>query len=129
MRWGHNLTEFRQHFDGSLTQGQGASWLKNLYFIYLLELKAIWKLSPFLRSFNFYTGNAEEDSDVSKAIVDLLGVVNQFPSHFEESALFSRKDATKLKSEFHTRFTNITKIMDCVGCQKCKLWGTLQVKA
>ena len=28
---------------------------------------------------------------------------------------------------FKTRFKNITRIMDCVGCSKCKLWGKLQV--
>jgi len=128
MQWGPNLTEFRQHFDGSLNQGQSSAWLKNLYFIYLLELKAIWKLSPILRSFNFYTGNPEEDTDVSMAVADVLGVIDKFPSHFEETALFSRVDAPKLKAEFHKRFTNITRIMDCVGCQKCKLWGKLQVK-
>ena len=25
------------------------------------------------------------------------------------------------------RFKNITRIMDCVGCSKCRLWGKLQV--
>ena len=28
---------------------------------------------------------------------------------------------------FKTHFKNITRIMDCVGCSKCKLWGKLQV--
>jgi len=27
------------------------------------------------------------------------------------------------------KFRNITKIMDCVGCQKCRLWGKVQTLA
>ena len=34
--------------------------------------------------------------------------------------------ASQLKSEFRDHFRNITSIMDCVGCEKCKLWGKLQ---
>lgn len=35
--------------------------------------------------------------------------------------------AGKLKEEFRQHFRNISVIMDCVGCDKCKLWGKLQV--
>jgi hypothetical protein len=33
----------------------------------------------------------------------------------------------ELKAEFRDHFYNITRIMDCVACDKCKLWGKLQV--
>ncbi|XP_014291782.1 ERO1-like protein alpha [Halyomorpha halys] len=36
--------------------------------------------------------------------------------------------AQKLKEEFKQHFRNISRIMDCVGCEKCKLWGKLQVQ-
>merc|ERR1711939_404749 len=29
--------------------------------------------------------------------------------------------------EFQDRFRNISRIMDCVGCEKCRLWGKLQI--
>jgi hypothetical protein len=32
-----------------------------------------------------------------------------------------------LQESFRAHFRNITRIMDCVGCSKCKLWGKLQV--
>ncbi|XP_076029509.1 ERO1-like protein beta [Oratosquilla oratoria] len=35
--------------------------------------------------------------------------------------------AYKLKEEFKHHFFNISRIMDCVGCDKCRLWGKLQV--
>lgn len=121
------MTEFLSHFEREEAKKAGFPWLKNLYFLYLMELRAIWKVSPFLRNFDLYTGNEDEDTDLKQAMQDFLAVVGNFPSHFEEKALFSTKDALKLRSEFHERFTNITRIMDCVGCQKCKLWGKLQV--
>lgn len=33
-----------------------------------------------------------------------------------------------LKEEFRQHFRNISRIMDCVGCDKCKLWGKLQIQ-
>lgn len=32
-----------------------------------------------------------------------------------------------LKEQFKTHFRNVSRIMDCVGCDKCRLWGKLQV--
>jgi ERO1-like protein beta len=31
-----------------------------------------------------------------------------------------------LKEEFKTHFRNVSRIMDCVGCDKCRLWGKVQ---
>lgn len=36
-------------------------------------------------------------------------------------------ESLKLKAAFREKFRNISKIMDCVGCDKCRLWGKLQV--
>lgn len=33
------------------------------------------------------------------------------------------------QEEFRLHFKNISRIMDCVGCSKCRLWGKLQVRA
>lgn len=31
-----------------------------------------------------------------------------------------------MKEEFKEHFRNVTRIMDCVGCDKCRLWGKVQ---
>jgi hypothetical protein len=41
--------------------------------------------------------------------------------------MFTGNTSQQLKSTFKSHFKNITRIMDCVGCSKCKLWGKLQV--
>lgn len=127
-QWGPNVQEFQARFDPELTGGEGPLRLKNLYFVYLLELRALAKAAPYLESLEYYTGNESEDNDVSKAVKDLLTVVKSFPEHFDESSMFSGgQQAAKLKEEFRQHFWNVSRIMDCVGCDKCRLWGKLQV--
>ena len=49
------------------------------------------------------------------------------PVPFDEGRLWKDDDADVLKAQLQTHFHNITKAMDCVGCEKCKLWGKLQL--
>nr|CAD7568592.1 unnamed protein product [Timema californicum] len=128
-KWGANLEEFHRRFDPELTAGEGPQWLKNLYFLYLLELRALAKAAPYLMREEYFTGNDQEDVEVRQAIKDFLNVVRSFPDHFNESSMFTGgKQAKKLKEEFRQHFRNISRIMDCVGCDKCKLWGKLQIQ-
>ena len=71
-QWGPNVEEFQRRFDPELTNGEGPQRLRNLYFLYLLELRALAKAAPFLEQLDFYTGNASEDSEVYTAVHDLL---------------------------------------------------------
>lgn len=126
--WGLNVEEFQRRFDPELTGGEGPSRLKNLYFLYLLEMRALAKAAPYLEHMEFYTGNEDEDKDVRRAVKDLLKVIKSFPDHFQEGSMFTGGfQAAKLKEEFRQHFRNVSRIMDCVGCDKCRLWGKLQV--
>lgn len=51
------------------------------------------------------------------------------PSTFDEASMFdkSNPESEYLRTEFRDRFRNVSRIMDCVGCDKCRLWGKLQV--
>ena len=123
-----NIDLFLSRFDPDLTDGQGPFWLKNLYFVYLLELRALQKAAPFLKKHTFYTGNAVEDKDTTTAVKEILQIVDSFPNHFDESSLFASSDSSELlKNEFREHFRNVSKVMDCVACDKCKLWGKLQI--
>jgi ERO1-like protein beta len=74
-------------------------------------------------------------------VLDIAGEVGKF----DESALFKGADAAVssfamslllilthhllfqiLREEFKDRFRNVTRIMDCIGCTKCRLWGKIQ---
>lgn len=73
-KWGHNVPEFRKRFDAELTAGEGPKRLRNLYFLYLIELRALAKALPFFQrsSFQLYTGRAEEDQKHKEMMLDIL---------------------------------------------------------
>lgn len=53
----------------------------------------------------------------------------KLPQQFNEQTMFlGGQQAQKLKEEFRLHFRNVSTIMDCVGCDKCRLWGKLQIQ-
>ncbi|XP_066467283.1 ERO1-like protein alpha [Tiliqua scincoides] len=131
-QWGSNVTEFQQRFDEELTLGEGPRRLKNLYFIYLIELRALSKVLPFFErpDFQLFTGDTSRDGETKSLLLEILHLTRSFPLHFDENSFFAgnQKEAAKLKEEFRLHFKNISRIMDCVGCFKCRLWGKLQTQ-
>ncbi|ESO90133.1 hypothetical protein LOTGIDRAFT_192261 [Lottia gigantea] len=128
--WKPNVAEFQKRFDPQTSNGEGPQRLKNLFFTYLVELRAIAKAAPYLQEEDFFTADSDEDKDVRQGIDDLLNIISTFPDHFDESKLFAGNpnEAKLLKDEFRNHFRNVSRIMDCVGCDKCKLWGKLQTQ-
>jgi len=130
-RWGPNLSEFQRRFHPEQTNGEGTERLKNLYFIYLIELRALSKVAQYFQrnnKFQLYTGKEIEDRETKKLLLELLQLTKKFPMHFDEGVMFRDRKANKLKSEFAERFLNVTRIIDCVTCEKCRLWGKLQTQ-
>uniref|UniRef100_A0A8C5CYU5 ERO1-like protein alpha n=1 Tax=Gadus morhua TaxID=8049 RepID=A0A8C5CYU5_GADMO len=131
-KWSHNVSEFQQRFDSELTAGEGPKRLRNLYFLYLIELRALAKALPFFQqsSFQLYTGQPRKDQAHKELLLEVLRLADTFPLHFNENSLFAgdEKEAGKLKEDIRLSFKNISRIMDCVGCFKCRLWGKLQTQ-
>uniref|UniRef100_A0A8C6PD98 Endoplasmic reticulum oxidoreductase 1 beta n=2 Tax=Nothobranchius furzeri TaxID=105023 RepID=A0A8C6PD98_NOTFU len=129
--WGPNIREFRRRFETSEPKGEGTRRLKNLYFLYLIELRALFKVAPYFeRAFvDLYTGNTLEDGETKDLLLQIFNEIKAFPMHFDEKSMFAghEMEAKTLKEDFRLHFKNISRIMDCVGCSKCRLWGKLQV--
>ncbi|XP_045443020.1 ERO1-like protein beta isoform X4 [Pipistrellus kuhlii] len=130
--WGPNLREFKRRFDPVETKGEGPRRLKNLYFLYLIELRALSKAAPYFERsvVDLYTGSVGDDADTKTLLLSIFQDTKSFPMHFDEKSMFSgdKKGAKSLKEEFRLHFKNISRIMDCVGCDKCRLWGKLQTQ-
>ncbi|KAM6942950.1 ERO1-like protein alpha isoform 2-T2 [Xenentodon cancila] len=131
-KWGHNVSEFRQRFDSEITAGEGPKRLRNLYFLYLIELRALAKVLPFFQqpSVWLFTGRTREDREHKELLLEILQLARSFPLHFDETSLFAgdEQEAARLKEDIRLAFLNISRIMDCVGCFKCRLWGKLQTQ-
>lgn len=48
------------------------------------------------------------------------------PMPFDEGRLWKGAEGPALFVQLQHTFRNITRVMDCVGCEKCKMWGKLQ---
>ena len=75
-------------------------------------------------------GNALEDERTSlliQALVNSKEIDEACPIPFDEGRMWKGEGGSILFEELQTSFRNISAIMDCVGCDKCKVWGKLQV--
>ncbi|KAJ3085267.1 hypothetical protein HK102_000162 [Quaeritorhiza haematococci] len=101
--------------------------VENIYFTYVVLLRAITKLSPFLKNYNFCTGNDADTRKVTALVENVLTATVSCPSTFDEKLMFATSASQHLKEEFKNHFRNVSRIMDCVACEKCRLWGKMQV--
>lgn len=116
--------------------GQHPDRLKNLHFSFVVLLRAVRKAAPYLYNYPFVSGDEEEDKRTSMLVQRLLDShimksCSQVFEAFDETLMFSEDDEPSvqatLKSQFKGVFQNISEVMDCISCQKCKLHGKLQL--
>jgi len=100
--------------------------LQYIYFDTVLLLRAVARLGPYLSAYDYCSsGTHEEDAYTLRKLGAVIGIAKAV-GQFDESVLFRGENANILKEEFKQHFRNVTRIMDCVGCDKCRLWGKVQ---
>ncbi|KAF8070640.1 hypothetical protein FPV67DRAFT_1488144 [Lyophyllum atratum] len=100
--------------------------LQYMYFNTVLLLRAVSRLGPYLSAYDYCsTGTHEDDQETLSRISKVVNIA-QNVGRFDETILFRGENANVLKEEFKTHFRNVSRIMDCVGCDKCRLWGKVQ---
>ena len=100
--------------------------ISNLYFNYALLLRAVTKLRTYLKSYTFCSGDPAQDASTKQKMLALISTASTSPPIFDESAMFADDASGGLREDFRNRFRNVSRMMDCVGCDKCRLWGKLQ---
>ena len=120
--WGPNLQCYKDRLHAHPER------ISNLYFNYALVLRAVGKLRDYVQDYTFCTGDPQQDADTKRQISVLSSAIPAGPRIFDESVMFVDQTASgiSLKEDFRNRFRNVSRIMDCVGCDKCRLWGKLQ---
>jgi ERO1-like protein beta len=118
--WGPNLQCYKDRLH------KFPERVSNLYFNYALVLRAITKLGPYLQEYTFCSGDPSQDATTKAKVQALTTQAGEVPQIFDESLMFVNGEGPSLKEDFKNRFRNISRIMDCVGCDKCRLWGKIQ---
>ena len=125
-RWGPNATLAH---DRVLNDRER---LENLYVAFAVMLRAVQKAGPAITAAvptedPFFADSLAEWTDSLQP--EIFKMVESCPLTFDETSLFSDCNAGDVESkrlESKRRFRHLLQIMQCVGCDRCKLWGTLQ---
>ncbi|KAI5954631.1 ERO1 [Candida jiufengensis] len=115
--------------------------LSNIYFNYALVSQSLVKLNEVLPIKEFLQSGYDditpaqkqhllENNDIENVDIydellleDIIPALGSNPL-FNTSTLFEQNPS--LKNDFRARFKNISAIMDCVGCDRCRMWGKIQ---
>ncbi|RKF81220.1 Endoplasmic reticulum oxidoreductin-1 [Golovinomyces cichoracearum] len=119
-RWSPNIRCYKERIHNQHDR------ISNLYFNYAIVMRAIIKLGPYLSEYAYCSDDATQNSITKIKVQSLVEKASAMPQLFDESVMFVNEDGPSLKEDFRRRFRNISRIMDCVGCDKCRLWGKLQ---
>lgn len=97
--------------------------IQNMYLTYTLLLRAVYRIKPKMNLVQF--GVNERDSIKAKSLVEsLYRALPRYPKEFDKHFLaVSQNQASRLKATFR----NMAKLMDCVSCERCRLWGKVQI--
>ena len=142
-KWGPNLALFAER----LSLPDHAERVDNLRFAYAFVARALLSARPLLLAADYSAGGGgveggKKQATAESELVRLLltdpaleGVcaapfdaARHLPLSSGSSSSSSKAAAERaLEKELQAAFRNVTAVMDCVGCEKCRLWGKLQL--
>jgi hypothetical protein len=134
-RWESNFRMFHDRV------GAYPERVQNLYVVYTLLLRAVTKIQSQMLAINF---SMREDDNVRIKVRLLLSWPRFCKSSLFQKALFEKlyKACPKYSKKFDSHlfaispshaeqlkatFRNLARLMDCVSCQRCRLWGKVQI--
>ncbi|TIA70710.1 hypothetical protein E3P91_02963 [Wallemia ichthyophaga] len=102
--------------------------IQNIYFLHALLTRAVARARPLLDHYDTSVGDGIADALTRQYMNDTMDRVTACGDTFQEGTIFDGGPGKQiLKEEFKAHFRNVSRIMDCVGCDKCRLWGKVQV--
>ncbi|KAJ4480148.1 endoplasmic oxidoreductin-1 [Lentinula aciculospora] len=100
--------------------------LEYIYFSAVLLLRAISRMTPYLEQYDYFHSIPEIDIIEAKQNLEKVVDVAQHIGKFDESRMFNGLDAVSLREDFKANFRNVSRVMDCIECDQCRLWGKVQ---
>ena len=112
--------------------GRHPERLEALHFTYLVLLRGLALAGPtLLHRVNYTTGERVDDEATPRELRAMLAPgggagpsqIDAVLSGFDEVAALRAPGA---RATFAAQFANFSRLLDCVGCEKCRLWGKMQ---
>jgi ERO1-like protein alpha len=109
--------------------------VRNLYFSYAFVAAAFQRMHENLLEVSLHSGDDISDEESRKELRQLLDLLEDIPfasttAWSEGGSItngFSLQNDDSLNGQLRKKFLNISKILDCVGCQTCKVHSKLQM--
>ena len=97
--------------------------IQNMYLTYALLLRAVSKMKNKMDTVQLGV-HKDEDARAKSLMLAFFKTLPKAPKHFDSKLfLISPDQADHLKATFR----NMAKLMDCVSCERCRLWGKVQI--
>lgn len=108
--------------------------MQNLVLAVHVMLRALVRATPSLTAYNIDSEDAEDDAKTRALLAQLASILSsEADVPFDSHELFKvvKKSGEREKENkigvYLNFFRNVTQMMDCVDCQKCKVYGKMQV--
>ena len=106
--------------------------IDNFLFLYSLVIKAVNKAREFLLEYNYESGNKVEDENTKNLISTIFRDNSDNLKYLEDAFVGTEQELkhfleSQKISELIIRFRNISSIIDCVTCSKCRMHAKLEV--
>lgn len=118
--WGPNIECYKERLHNHPER------ISNIYFNYALLARALSKLQNYFQEYTFCTVDPTQNVQTKSQVMSLVDSVAAWPQIFDESIMFQDPNLPTIKEDIRNRFRNVSRLMDCVGCDKCRLWGKVQ---
>ncbi|KAG5482078.1 hypothetical protein LSCM1_05797 [Leishmania martiniquensis] len=109
-------------------------YVGNLYILYQFTLRALAKAKLlFTSDVNIFNTGANgeatrTDLELHENIKELFNSRLICYRTFDESAFLESEKGRSLVPQFKAMMLNVSRLMDCVTCEKCRIWGKLETK-
>jgi len=124
--WGPNLALFAERLGGQAN----AARVANLHYAYAFVARAVHRAGPLLAAADYDDGGegrGEDEAGAMRALVSSPALARVCGAPFDAALASRHQAARRTTAALQAAFRNVTAAMDCVGCEKCKLWGKLQL--
>ncbi|KAF5098872.1 hypothetical protein D0Z00_001858 [Geotrichum galactomycetum] len=109
--------------------------LNSLYFNYALVARALVKLGEQIERNEIELFDQPAAITSKAKLLELIEALKEKPSDnlstkrhlFDEKRMFQTFESQLLKRELRKRFYKISQLVDCVGCDRCRLWAKVQI--